>query len=143
MKPAKVSFKEYIVFAEAWLHLAIARLLVVMLPFKYLHSFIGKPQVVSDDSEVFTMQREESAIGKAIKRASTRCFWRTKCLEQAVAASNMLRLRGKHYLFYLGVSVGTEDWRSFYSHAWTVCDGQIITGGVNVSFFKVITKLQG
>lgn len=139
----KKSIPEYFLFAEAWLCLAGARCMVVMLPFKKIASFMG---IHVENSN--TPYQETSCngtykpIGNAILRASRRSPWRTKCLEQALAGKFMLKARGLKSTIFFGVAKSQCDSKSLIAHAWLVCNGQVVTGGSSLDTFTVVGKFE-
>ena len=128
----KVAINEYLLFAEAWLMLGLARLTIVLLPFRLVAKLLGEKH--SDEA---SYQNKATTIGTAIVRASKRSFWRAKCLEQALAASAMLRLRRRSCTVYFGVADNSSN-KSLAAHAWVVSNGIIVTGGKGVEEFKVV-----
>ena len=139
----KISILEYLLFAEAWLYLAGARFMVVMLPFKKIASFMGihvensnSPYHEPSGNGVF------KPIGDAILRASRRSPWRTKCLEQALAGKFLLKTRGLRSTIFFGVAISPGDAKALKAHAWLVCNGQVVTGGRGLDTFTVVGKFE-
>jgi hypothetical protein len=139
-----ISAMEYVLFAEAWLCLAAARFVVVTVPFKRIASFMG---IHEGDSSVHsqeeTRNNEFKNISVAILRASHRSPWRTKCLEQALAAKLMLKGRGLRSTIYFGVASSQHESKTLAAHAWLVCNGEIVTGGKGIDAFTVVGKFNG
>src|SRR3954463_9653285 len=119
--------------AEAVACLALARLAVLVLPFRWLAPRLG-------------VQRGETPSAVALHPASRRVGWagaaasqgtpgRTKCREQAIAAKAMLRLRGIESTLYLGV-----DREPFVAHAWLRVGDLHVTGGQDVSRYAVVAS---
>jgi len=134
---------EYFLFAEAWLYLAGARLIVFMLPFKKIASFMGIHEGNNNRPYQETSGNcDYKPIGDAILRASRRSSWRTKCFEQALAGKFMLKIRGLRSTIYFGVAKSTNDLNSLRAHAWLVCKGQVVTGGGGLDSFTVIGKFK-
>ena len=134
---------EYFLFAEAWLCLAGARCMVIILPFKKIASFMGihvensnSPYQEPSGNGVY------KPIGDAILRASRRSSWRTKCLEQALAGKFMLKVRGLRSTIFFGVAKSQCDSKSLIAHAWLVCNGQVVTGGRGLDTFTVVGKFE-
>jgi len=139
----KITYTEYQLFAEAWMCLAVARLLLIFLPFKKLAPLLGKT-VTSETSTVIpsdnTIALQQISI--AISRGCRYAFWRTKCFEQALAAKLMLKKRGISSLLYFGV-YKNDDSLKLNAHAWVICKGMIITGSKNLELYKVVSRFEG
>ena len=119
--------------AEALVCLALARAAVVLLPFRVLALRLGvrmgeTPAAV----EVSPPSRE---VNWGIGAAAARSPWRSKCLEQAIAAKMMLRRRGVHSTLYLGM---TRE--PVAAHAWVRVGEWNVTGGQDVSRYAVVAS---
>jgi hypothetical protein len=79
-------------------------------------------------------------IGRAVRVASRRVPWPSRCLAQALAARAMLQRRGVRTTLTLGVAKGEEG--SFEAHAWLRCGTQILTGGDGVERFTVLATFE-
>lgn len=66
-------------------------------------------------------------IGWAVTGIARHVFRGASCLVQALTAEVMLRRRAYDPLLRLGVALGAD--RAFQSHAWVLCDAQVIVGG--------------
>ncbi|MCW3124006.1 MAG: hypothetical protein JWQ38_3498 [Flavipsychrobacter sp.] len=134
---AKRALKEYLLFMEAWIFLAIARMILVVLPFKRIAPMLGKlmSDKSIDDNEQPTGIVQN--IGICILRAGRYSPWRTKCFEQAIAAKIMLRLRSIKSLLFLGVFKDAAD--ELKAHAWLTVDKIVVTGGPDVTKYTVVS----
>ena len=130
------TLSEYSLFAEAWIFLAFARLVLVFVPFRRIANMLGKvmyevPADLQQDPKVL------AAVSVAIIRAGARSPWRTKCFEQAIASKIMLRLRGIRTTVYFGISKnGPGEMRA---HAWLKVNDTIVTGGPDISQFTIVS----
>lgn len=127
---------EYTLFAEAWIFLAIARLMLIFIPFRKVAKLLGRamyeaPATILPDPAV------PSRISTAIQRAGRRSPWRTKCFEQAVAAKIMLKLRGITSTVYFGVNNSTPG--RMLAHAWLKSNSTTVTGGPESKDFTIIS----
>jgi hypothetical protein len=140
----KVSIKEYLLFVESWIFLAVARFIIIFFPFSFVAQLLGKIDKNTYDIDMENLYGKFSptAIGTAIIRASRRSPWRAKCLENALAAKFMLNLRKKKYIVFLGVST-IHHKKNVSAHVWVISNGQIITGGNATNAFKIIGKFYG
>jgi hypothetical protein len=142
----EIAIREYLLFVEAWIFLALARSIIILFPFRIVAQILGRIDGSTNDinSETSLEKFKLTAIGTAILRASRRSPWRTKCLESALAARFMLRRRKEKYIVFLGVNTTTNDQKSLAAHAWLISNGHIITGGGNATkVFKIIGKFHG
>jgi len=135
---ANRSLKDYFLFAEAWLLLAVARLMLVFLPFKKIMPLLGKRDS-NTTSEPQNHNSTLSAIKLAIMRACGYSPWRTKCFEQALAAKMMLKRRGFISTVFFGV-YKDNDSSKLNAHAWLQCGEQVLTGGNNLERYTVLSS---
>jgi hypothetical protein len=119
--------------AEALACLALARALVILLPFRVLARRLGAR--MGETPEVVAISPAARDVGWGIGAAAARSPWRSKCLEQAIAAKMMLRRRGIHSTLYLGV---TSD--PIAAHAWVRVGDWNVTGGQDVSRYAVVAS---
>lgn len=133
----KLSFKEVLLFAEAWTLMACARLLLVFFPFKKIVKLMGKPIGKINTEVLGGMPIKYKPLNIAIERASRHSFWRAKCFEQAITAKWMLKRRKKVTAIFFGVKKEASE--KLTAHAWLVCEGEMITGGKTASSFHVIS----
>jgi hypothetical protein len=135
------SFKAYLLFSEAWFLLALARSLLLFLPFKKIvpvlgHVNGGNASLNKSDREIFAM------FCLSIKRASRYSPWRTKCFEQAIAAKMMLKRRRIVCTIFFGVYQNIDD-SKLNAHAWLESNGVIITGGGNLEHYTIVGSFTG
>ncbi len=136
----RLPLRDLLLGLEAMCLLAVARLLLVILPFARVMRVLGlkpteaeaqnqlapqdaaghRPGSVRYDDE--TLLR----IGVALRRASRAAPFRAVCLQQAVAASLMLRRRRRRSEIHFGVARDPDGAMS--AHAWTCSSGQVMTG---------------
>jgi hypothetical protein len=133
----KMAFGDYWLFAEAWLLLAISRLLLVIAPFKKIVSLMQfkGTNPVPDDKRLECLPR----IQLAIARASTKSPWRTKCFEQALTAKMMTRRRGLPSVIYFGVKKETGS-EKIDAHAWLKCGDFVVTGWQRMNSYTVVAE---
>ena len=119
--------------AEALACLAVARAAVILLPFRVLARRLGVRMGETPAAVEIDPPSREVAWG--IGAAACRVPWRSKCLEQAIAAKMMLRRRGVHSTLYLGL---TRE--PMAAHAWVRVGGWNVTGGQDVSGYAVVAS---
>ncbi|WP_337042137.1 lasso peptide biosynthesis B2 protein [Emticicia sp. 17c] len=136
----KIALKDFFLFTEAWGLLAISRLILVFIPFSKVLPLLGKQ--VSPDTTPDRHNKHFVHIGTAIARACRYSFWRTQCFEQALCAKFMLKLRKRKSTIYFGVKKD-ESAKELLAHAWLVCNNEIVTGGKQAEYFKILSVFYG
>lgn len=118
--------------AEAMAWLAIARLILLVFPFRWVSRWLGSvsapagvtpPQVESDAAA-----RTARAVGWAVERMAANAPFKAVCLQQAVAAKFLLARRGIPSLLHLGVAREAARKPDFIAHAWLDVAGIKVTG---------------
>jgi hypothetical protein len=80
-------------------------------------------------------------VGGAIQAVAGHTPWRSKCLEQAIAAKAMLRRRGVQNTLYLGVALDASGpHRRIIAHAWVRSGTVHVTGGAGVDDYAVVAS---
>lgn len=116
-------------------HLALARLEILVLPFRRL---AGRPLAeetaagVPSAGEMETLRR----IRWAVETAGWVVPFSARCLPKAIAARRMLRRRGLPSTLYLGV---LPEEAGIRSHAWLRCGDFLVTGGGDEDRFTVVS----
>lgn len=132
-------FTDYLLFAEAWLLLAIARLMLVFLPFKKIIPVLGNIQG-KDEQSYRANDSKLLSVKLSIERGGRYSPWRTRCFEQALAAKMMLKRRRFVSTVFFGVCKDGDN--KLNAHAWLQSCGQIITGGGNLEKFTVLSSFK-
>ena len=125
-------------FFPSYLLLGLARLALLIVPFNAIAPHLGRSMQTA--AVVPLASAAESAlalqIGRSIRMAARYTPWESKCLAQAVVATQLLALRRVPYVLYLGVSPDGQG--SMKAHAW-VCTGSVaVTGGHSFNLFTVV-----
>ena len=116
-------FKDKLLLIEAVLFLFTAKVLLLILPFKYFtRPFSGKMH--SDNGLDINYL---SAIKLAIGRANRLAWWKNVCLVQSFAARWMLQRRKVKSTLSMGVKF--DKHQKLIAHAW-----------LNVADFEVVSK---
>jgi len=123
---------------EAFGRLGLARLAVLVLPFRWIVPSLGAlkketPANGLSDAQFVTVQ----LVTRAIARASRYTPWDSNCLAQALAAKRMLQRRGLASTLYLGAML--TDKRGLEAHAWVRCGAIYVSGGHIKDRFKVLS----
>jgi hypothetical protein len=135
----KITISHLLLFAEAWLLLAGARLILIFIPFRKITPVLGKniTAKLPLPPEISPPQLQQN-ISIAVHRASRWSPWRTACFEQALAAKIMLKNRRTVSTVYFGVRKERKRTSMLLAHAWLESGGMTVTGGINSCRFSVI-----
>ena len=111
--------------AVAWL--AIARIMLVVLPFRRLAARLSAR---SDFAQVEPDPELLQRIGRAVAIAANQVPWRSDCFPQTIAARMLLRRHGIESIVHIGVErVGDDE---LNGHAWLTCGETVVTGGTEL-----------
>jgi hypothetical protein len=133
-----MSWSDRVLAVESLAMLAAARVVVKATPQHRLVSRIGGSRITQAQVPAAT-RSDLSAnsksvgcrVGASVERVARFTWWRSMCLEKALAGKWMLRRRGIASTMYVGMArKGSE----FIAHAWLVGEGQTLTGAGNVSY---------
>lgn len=127
----------------AWCLLGIARLMVLLLPFKWLAPLIGRYGGVAAFlplAKPSDYQRAMS-IGRAVRMAATVTPWQANCQPQAIAARCLLGVFSVPYAVFYGVANAPEQ--NMQAHAWVGCGPVPVTGGYAFDEFTVVAVFAG
>lgn len=113
--------------AEAWIGLAFARVLFLLLPFpKAVARFGLSLRQGHSDPRRIPSEGPPLEVRNAILRATGIAPFRAVCLQQAFAAVWMLRRRGFSVEVHFGVA--KDGNQLLTAHAWSTCRNTIVTG---------------
>jgi type II protein arginine methyltransferase len=114
---------------KAILWLAVARLVIVVLPFRYVGRLAAlrarRPEPVQELRMI-----EAQRVRWALISCARRVPWRAMCFEQGLAAQFMLRRRGAPSVLYYGAAL--DDHEGLAAHVW-VRDGDIDVIGCEIA----------
>lgn len=133
----RLSWRDWWTVAEATLWLALARLAILLVRFSVLARRLGVHMRESTQDDDLAQRPALRRIRWAIGAVSRRAPWRCKCLEQALTAKVMLRLRGIRSTLYLGVA--HDPGEPMQAHAWLRCGSYYVTGGEERAKFTVVS----
>jgi hypothetical protein len=124
--------------AEALVMLAAARILIRCGSERDLVSRIGGMRVAAAAPHEDAPGPAEASgepkgiqIGAMLERAARHTWWRSMCLEKALAGRWMLRRRGIPSTMYVGMA---KRGGNFIAHAWLVGEGRTVTGASQESY---------
>lgn len=120
---------------EAWIFCMWYRLLIFLVPMKYLKKSFGK-----EDTETSTEATNRDyywacRASYEANRIADKTPWDSKCLVRALAARKILKRRKVATTLYLGV--GLEDGEGMIAHAWLRCGSFYVTGGTGEGYAMV------
>jgi len=133
----RCSWTDKLLLLYIFILLAIVRLLLLLVPFRYITVWLGKYMKESpfiDENENTFINR----VGWAIQIVSRYTPWESKCLVQAITGKILLRHRRLQNTMYLGVAKDKGD--QMIAHAWLRSGNKLVTGGRNSSMFTVVAK---
>ena len=129
----KRTFFDYTLFLEAWIFLCLAKLLIIFFPFKKIASMIGRSQVESP-GQILDLTKVH-AIEISIIRAAKYAIFKSKCYDQALVTTFMLKNRKISSTIYFGLNKGAEQ---LSAHAWVRCGDKIVSGRLGYERFTPV-----
>jgi hypothetical protein len=130
---------ERLLLLEAFALLGVARLTVLILPFKWLAVSLGRHMNESGTQISASDLQYAHLIGQAIRSAANNTPWKSVCLPQAVAAQWMLKRRRIAATLYLGVAKDEKKPEKLAAHAWLRCGDVTLTGAAGHRQFTVVS----
>lgn len=121
---------------EAACLLALASLLLVLLPFRHIARWLGN---LNGEMEAETDPAVASAIGRAVERAARHLPWQPLCLPQALAARSMLQRRAIPSTLHFGMRLEGDD-RTMRAHAWVTTGATGVVGVPAAGDFTVLAR---
>lgn len=123
--------KEKQLFFEATIFLFVAKLMLIIFPFKVCLKTLSK-----EKSNMNPGISHLKPVKKAIRRANKLAFWKNVCLVQSFAASWMLQRRNIDSTLVIGVKHDSS--KKIIAHAWLkVQDFEIVARGED---YTIITS---
>jgi Transglutaminase-like superfamily len=116
-----MSAAQRLLLVEAALFLALARLAILVIPFRRIVPWLERsPDAPQRDAVTIATVRQ------AVEIASRNVPWNAVCLPQAMACKAMLARRGQGSALHIGAARGAGD--GLMAHAWLVAGGEIVIG---------------
>ncbi|MGH6800274.1 MAG: lasso peptide biosynthesis B2 protein [Methylocella sp.] len=110
---------------EAILALALARLIVLTVPFRLMAPWLLRAPETDACDEALLLR-----VRMAVTAAARNVPWSAACLPQAMAAKAMLTRRGCGSSFHLGAGFNSQG--QLIAHAWLIAGGTIVVGGAGI-----------
>jgi len=136
-----LSFKEKMLFIEAFYTLGIMKIAINKKPLKNItkdlkhHKGYKKKHTVDSDINI----NLAISIGDIVKKTSRYTPWESACLVQSLTTVKMLRKRKIPSIFYLGVHKTKDDIKA---HSWSVIEDHILTGASGHENFTVVSSIE-
>lgn len=132
-----LSPSERAVLLEALAALALAALVVAVVPFRRIASFVARrprraAPTPADRARIIAEVRWAVAAG------ARRAPWRQKCFEQGLAAQWLLRRRGIAAKLHYGVAKAADQ--GLAAHVWLRAEGDDIVGCENSAAFTELAR---
>ncbi len=121
-----MSSADRLLVCEATLLLALAGLIVVMLPFGRLASWLARAPEKSGTADEVLLLRTRKAVTAAARNVP----WNAVCLPQAIAAKVILARRGCGSSFHLGAAFDGKG--KLTAHAWLEAGGTVVVGAAGI-----------
>jgi hypothetical protein len=130
-----MAWSDRVLALESLMMLAAARLFIKTTKAKNLVSRIGGKPVRGSDADLWPGAEipdgAASRVGVMVERIARATWWRSMCLEKALAGKWMLHRRGIESTMYVGVAKHNGE---LLAHAWLVGEGQTVTGGSRIVY---------
>ncbi len=126
---------ERVAVVEAACALALARVALLLLPFRRLARWLGA-EGARPPAGTTAAPGAALVVMRALATAARYVPWDSRCFAQSLAATLMLRRRRLDAVTCLGVA-RAEDGR-IRAHAWTRCGDLHVAGGVDVARYQVV-----
>ena len=123
---------------EAACWLGLARLAILVLPFRRVAPFLGRHMARSPEQAGAAPADLLDRLSWALATTSRRLPWGCKCLAQAMAGKAMLQRRRLPSTLYLGLA--KEGEAQLQAHAWLRCGQRILTGRQGMIGFTIIAS---
>lgn len=139
-----LKLEDKILFIKVFILTAIARAVILTIPFRILRKYLG--ELNAESPLIASNEEYQSArkIGEVIEIVSNHTPWQSKCLVMALTAQYLLTDKQILSTLYLGVakesvlfkkaeingiSVNENLEDKIIAHAWTRCGEFYVTGG--------------
>lgn len=120
---------------EALFWLAVARVALLILPFRKVAAHLGDLLPPAEGAERMAAMAippggdvTAREVGWAVRRMAGYVPFRSVCLQQALAGKAMLRRRDIAAALHLGVMTGASRGETMKAHAWLDAAGVKVTG---------------
>lgn len=133
----RLTWADRFLLFEATIWLAVARLSLLLMPFRKIAGRLGNIGEENDAKLSTASEIKADKIGWAVRAMARRTPWESACLAQAIGGKAMLRRRKIPSTLYLGLA--KNDSEQMQAHAWLRCGEEIITGKAGHEQYSVIS----
>ncbi len=133
------SGREKRLLCEAFILLGVARLAVLVLPFRLTALTLGRHMKEHNGLLEPNNMQTARMVGRAVRSAARHTPWQSSCLPQALTARWMTRCRHIPGTLYLGVIKEKNPSETMAAHAWLRCGQAILTGAGGHHQFTVVS----
>ncbi len=132
----RVATSNRLLLLEAAVCLAAARLVVSVLPLRWLTGALRQRlgETLGENDAATLAQGER--VAQALQRMRRRVPWTGHCLAQALAGKFMLRRRGIASTLHLGVAKDGKT--NLEAHAWLRSGDVVVAGGEDLERFTLL-----
>ena len=125
-KLVRIPFAEKMLFFEAILFLFIAKIMLLIFPFKSCLHFLS----LKHNKQIVWNEQQLQSVKTAVNRANKLAFWKNVCLVQSITARWMLNRR--KIPSRLSIGVAHDENKKLIAHAWIkVGNFEIVNKGLN------------
>lgn len=129
--------KKIMLYSFVYVLLGFSNLLIKLVSFKKLIRLFSNTDTEAQPVLPPDKTSRLYSISEAITAVSKRTPWRSKCFEQAITASVLLRISRVSYSICFGLN---NDKNELKAHAWLLVNGFCVTGNyVDMDFTAVST----
>jgi hypothetical protein len=125
-----------VLLLEAALCLAVARLALAVLPFRWVMRVLSLRQGEDPAEHDASTVAQEQRVAWALERIRRRAPWSGRCLARALAGRHMLRRRGVACTLHLGVA--KDGAAQIEAHAWLSSGDFVVAGGEDLGRFTLL-----
>lgn len=141
----KLPFSSKVLVPLVWLLLALARAIILLIPFRYFSTWLGQSAKTVTYTPTLTSVQVQRAkrLGQVVRATANVTPWESVCFPQALVACWLLRLMGIPYIMHFGLAKNTDPDESepMKAHAWVTAGPVAVTGGRNNLFkFTVVAS---
>jgi hypothetical protein len=127
---------ERLLIAEAAFYLAMARLILLCIPFRKIAPRLARQPRDGCDADAIT----RADVRRAVMTAARNVPWQAPCLPQAMAAKYMLARRG--FTSTLRFGVGRDVAGDFLAHAWLEAGNAVVIGAAGADQVTPIAQFR-
>lgn len=127
-------------FIEAYFYIIYSRFLTLLFPFKKIINITKLKTDLENLSDNLTEINQLKDISWAVTTAAKYSPLKSMCLEQALAAQQMMKKRNISGLLRLGVGRDEKDKNKLIAHAWIEAGNKIVTGFADFTKYSVVSK---